>query len=51
MRRAQIDPKLYDDYVGAYELEPNRIVFIQRGDTLNEDPPYSVERSWLYYYG
>lgn len=49
MRRAQIDPKLYDDYVGPYELAPNRIVFIRREDTLKQDPPYSVARSRLTY--
>jgi pimeloyl-ACP methyl ester carboxylesterase len=49
MRQAQIDPKLYDDYVGPYELEPNRIVFIRREDVLKQDPPYSVARSRLRY--
>ena len=46
---AQVDPKLYKDYGGAYEVEPNRTVFIRQHDYLKQEPPFSVEWSRLYY--
>jgi len=49
VRTAQVDPKVYDQYAGAYELERDKIIFIRRRDVLKEDPPYSMARSWLYY--
>lgn len=49
IRWVQVDAKIYDDYMGAYELEPDRVVFIRRDDFLKLDPPYPISRSWLAY--
>ena len=49
VRWVQVDDTLYDDYMGAYELEPGRAVFIRRHDFLKPDPPYPISRSWLSY--
>ena len=49
VRWVQVDTAIYDDYVGAYELEPGRIVFIRRHDFLKLDPPYPISTSWLTY--
>lgn len=48
-RTVQVNPALYDEYAGAYELQSNRVVFIRRGDRLRQEPPYSIEESFLYY--
>ena len=32
---AQVDPKLYDDYIGQYELDPHLMLLVnQKGDRL-----------------
>ena len=49
VRHMQVDPKLYDEYAGAYELGSGKFVIIRRGDGLNGAPPFSVGRSWLHY--
>ena len=50
VREAQVDPEVYDDYIGTYELdEPGGVVFIGRYDQLNQEPPYPLEKSALYY--
>ena len=49
VRHLQVDPKLYDEFAGPYELGSGKFVIIRRGDRLNGAPPFSVERSWLHY--
>ena len=49
VRWVQVDDTLYDDYMGAYELEPGRVVFIRRHDFLKPDPPFPISTSWLSY--
>jgi len=48
-RTVQVNSRVYDEYAGAYELQPNWYVFIRRGDRIRQEPPYSIEESWLYY--
>ncbi len=49
VREPFIDPRQYDDYVGAYELARNRFIIIRRGDRLKAEAPFSVEQSYLYF--
>ncbi len=49
LRIAQVNPALYDEYAGGYELEPGRMVFVRRGDRLASKAPFVVERSWLQF--
>ena len=49
VRHLPLDPKLYDEYAGPYELGSGKFVIIRRGDRLNGAPPFSVDRSWLHY--
>ncbi len=49
VRWVQVDATIYDDYMGAYELEPGRVVFIRRHDFLKPDPPFPISTSWLSY--
>ena len=49
VRHLPVDPKLYDEYAGPYELGSGKFVIIRRGDGLNGAPPFSVGRSWLHY--
>jgi len=48
-RKAAIHPDLYDEYAGAYELAPQEILYIRRGDRLTVNPPSTIEKSWLYF--
>ena len=45
----QLNPTLYEEYNGAYELEPKQLVFIRQHDYLEQNPPYSVRWSRLFY--
>ncbi|MFB3113096.1 MAG: alpha/beta hydrolase [Gemmatimonadales bacterium] len=45
----QLNPELYEEYNGAYELEPKQLVFIRQHDYLEQNPPYSVRWSRLFY--
>ena len=49
VRWVQVDATIYDDYMGAYELDTGRVVFIRRHDFLKLDPPYPISTSWLSY--
>lgn len=49
VRQGQVDPNIYDDYIGAYEFESGRFVFIGRYDFLTADMPHVPKKSWLYY--
>ena len=45
----QLNPELYEEYSGAYELERKQLVFIRQHDYLEQNPPYSVRWSRLFY--
>ena len=49
VRSVQVSSEAYDEYAGAYELQPNSFVFIRRGDRLRQELPYSIEESFLSY--
>lgn len=50
VRVIQVNPELFDEYAGGYELPSGRFVFITRGDRMASKPPFAVERSWLQFF-
>lgn len=50
VRVMQVNPELFDEYAGGYELPSGRLVFITRGDRFASKPPFNVERSWLQFF-
>lgn len=49
VRHHQIAPQKYDEYAGAYELEPGRLLVVRRGDDHSWDKSCSLRRSWLHF--
>lgn len=49
LRWTRVDPDLYEDFVGTYELGPGHVVQIRRNDWIQGEPPYSISSSWLSY--
>lgn len=45
----QVDPKLYDAYAGAYELGPDRLIFVRHRDDMDQQRRHIVAQSRLYY--
>ena len=48
VRTTDVDPTLYDEYAGSYELEPNRIVFISRRDFDDPNRPMRYRSALAY---
>jgi pimeloyl-ACP methyl ester carboxylesterase len=45
----QVDPNVYDAYAGAYELSPEKLVFVRRADAMDQERRHVVAESRLYY--